>query len=433
MTSRRGPSSDPLVLERSETPEGLRVIRQSPPAGSATFAASFLAAAGWAFDPETRSGLAMLASRLVTSGAGAHNRLSLAKLLDRYGATLTSQAAPESAEVTLWGPAAHWRTLLPLLGDAILRPRFAADDLERARRQLLERQLREATQPEARAEKELWEAVYPKRHPYRETGFGTARSVRRIARADLIRFRREHFTPDGASLVFTLGESLETLTRAAREVFRGWERTRGPPQPAMPAPLEPNGRIRRVNLPGRSQVEVRVGGPSVARADPRYPAVALANELLGGRPLLSRLFQRVRERHGLAYHASSDLEAMRWGGYWLAEAGTGPGSAERVASMLRREASGLARESPSSRELDRIRESAIGSIPLQLETTLGAHELALDVAYHDLPLDYYRAWPDVLRGLSPAEVRDAAAAGLAVDGAATVLAGPLYRGGREPS
>ena len=47
-------------------------------------------------------------------------------------------------------------------------------------------------------------------------------------------------------------------------------------------------------MPGRSQVEILIGGSSVARSAPEYFGAFLANEVLGGRPLLSRLFQQVR-------------------------------------------------------------------------------------------------------------------------------------------
>jgi zinc protease len=418
-------TADPLVLERERLEDGLVLARQVPPAGSSAFAASVVIPAGWGYDPPGLEGLALLVARLVTSGAGRLGRIALARELDRFGATLTAQTAPESTEVTLWGPVDQWEALLPLLADAVLRPRFDPADLERARRQLLERQLREASQPESRAEKELWESVYAPGHPYRATGFGTPRSVRRVRRSDLVRFHRSHFVSEGALLVLTVREPIDRLGSRARRWFSGWRETRAPARPSFPPPRRSNGEARRVPLPGRSQVEIRIGGPSVARGDARFPAVALANELLGGRPLLSRLFQRVRERHGLAYHASSDLEAMRWGGYWLAEAGTGPKSADRVARLLRAEVERLSQGPIGITELDRIRESAIGSIPLALETAIGAHELALDVAYHDLPLDFYRRWPATLRALRASDLREAAAAGFDPGRAVTVLAGPL--------
>ena len=165
--------TDPLRVEYAEGPSGLRVVRQAPPAGSASFSATFVAPAGWAHDPAGAEGTARISNHLVTSGVGRRNRLELARFLDRAGATLTPQVDPESAEVTVWGPASDWEALLGILADTVLRPRFEEADLRRVRRQLLERQMRELTQPASRAEREMTQAIFPTGHLYRETAVGT--------------------------------------------------------------------------------------------------------------------------------------------------------------------------------------------------------------------------------------------------------------------
>ena len=163
----------------------------------------------------------------------------------------------------------------------------------------------------------------------------------------------------------------------------------------------------------------------MARSAPEYLGAFLANEVLGGRPLLSRLFQQVRESEGLAYHASSELEAMRWGGHWTAQAGTGPLRARRSIPILLAELERIRSEPIPSGELDAIRESAIGELPLSLETTNGAHDLAVESAYFDLAPDYFRRWPGLLRAVKPKEVRESAE--VTFDGrlACTVVAGPV--------
>jgi zinc protease len=177
-------------------------------------------------------------------------------------------------------------------------------------------------------------------------------------------------------------------------------------------------------MPGRSQVEIRLGGPSIARSDGSYPAAFLADEVLGGRSMISRLFQRIREQQGLAYHASSELETMRWGGYWMARAGTGAERLDRVARLLREEVERLSVEPIPDAELELVRESTIGELPLSLERTAGAHELAVDLVYHGLPDDFYASWPGTLRALSASDVRRAAERALDARSAVMVQVGP---------
>jgi zinc protease len=417
-------TGDPLQLEYGEELDGLTVVRQPSPAGAASFSATYVGPAGWGFDPPGEAGTARIVNQLLSSGAGPYDRMALARRLDRAGATLSTESAPESGEVTLWGPAADWKKLLALLADVVLRPRLAPDDLLRVRRQLLERQMRELSQPASRADRELFRATYPETHPYRSSGLGDPRSIARITPGKLRAFHRSHYTSGGAVLVVTAPARLAAVERTARASFSDFAESRGPTL-RFPSVRSRPARSLTVELKGRSQVEIRIGGDSLARSDPGYPAAFLANEILGGRAQLSRLFQRVRERGGLVYHASSELEAMRFGGYWTVGAGTGPEHWKKVVSMLSKELEQMERREVSASELREVRESAIGELPLALESTADAHELAVEVAYHRLPGDYLSRWPALLRAVRPKEVREAAERTMDRRHAVTVLAGPI--------
>jgi zinc protease len=415
--------TDPLRMERTTLPSGLELVLQAPPASARSFSMSYVAPAGWGFESPEVAGLAMVAAKLIVGRPGKRSREELARILDRLGASLTSTVAPESAELTLWGPQDSWSPLLRIFSDAIFRPHFARDELQRALRQLRERQLRQEVQPDLRAEQEFLASMFPGGHPYHSTGVGTPSSAARISLEAIRRFHQLHYPAEGSVLVVTSRLSPTAAKRALAAHFRADQLHRDPPVPPLPVASARSPR-KDVTIKGQSQVAIRIGAPSVARSDPAYPELFLANEVLGGRPLLSRLFQRIREKHGLAYHASSDLEAMRWGGYWEATAGTDPTTRERVVSLMLQEIDRLSSDLIPSTELARIRESTLGTLPLEVDTTASAHELAVEVAYHRLPGDFYRTWPDRLRRLRPRDLRKAAEAGFTSDRAVVVTAGP---------
>ncbi len=414
----------PLRLEPGESVRGMRVVRQPPPAGAASWSATYVAPAGWGFDPNGREGVARVVNHLLASAAGPWDRIELARRLDRLGATLSVETSPESAEVTVWGPADEWIPLLEILREVVLRPRFDPVDVARAGRQIRERQLREQTHPAARAHAELLKAIFPEGHPYRLSGIGTPRSTQRLDRGTLARFHRARYGGPGALLVVTGPARLSQVQRAVADAFGELDEAT---RPDLELPSVPRAAARqvRIDIPGNSQVEVRVGGPSVAQSAPEYPAGFLANQVLGGRPLISRLFQNVREKTGLAYGASSHLETLRWGGWWIAGAGTGADRWKRVVPMLEHELDRLRSEPLDPRELRTIRESAIGEIPLGLESTAEAHELAVDAAYHELPPDFWLTWPDRLRSVTADEVRTAAATVFDANHSATLVVGPI--------
>lgn len=410
-------------MQRTSLNDDLEVVLQPTPASARTFSMTYVAPAGSAYEPASAGGLALAVGKLVVGRPGQRSREELARTLDRLGATLTSSVDPESAEVTVWGPQESWSSLLEIFSDALFRPFFSEDELSRVRRQLKERQLRQSVQPDLRAQRDLLAAVFPPGHPYHSSGLGNARSVDRFSLEALRRFHRSHYPVRGGVLAVTSSLPLAALERSLRPHFPSgsW----GPEPPHAPlSTRRPESRRIEVEIPGQSQVAIRIGGGGIARSDDAYPTLFLANEVLGGRPLLSRMFQRIREKHGLAYHASSELEAMKWGGYWEALAGTDPATRERVVRLMLAEIERLSTDLVPPSELDRIRESTLGSLPLDLETTASAHELAVDVAYHHLPGDFYRTWPSRLRRIAPAGLRTAAETGFVAERAVVVTAGP---------
>ena len=105
--------------------------------------------------------------------------------------------------------------------------------------------------------------------------------------------------------------------------------------------------------------------------------------------------------------------------------GTGADRWRRVVPMLVQEVERLRRETVPLRELNTIRKSAIGEVPLALESTAEAHELAVDVSYHGLAEDYLVRWPARLRAVTPADVREAARSAFDRNHSVTVVAGPV--------
>ncbi len=417
----------PLRLEPVGRVGSLEVVRQPAPEGAPTFAATYLTPAGWGFDPKGREGTARLVNQLAVSAAGPWGRIELARRLDRAGGSLQVDTSPEAAEISVWGPRDAWEPLLEILAASVRRPRFDPDDLARAIRQLRERQLRERNHPGSRAHAELLRAVFPEAHPYRSSGLGDGRSASRISRAGLVEFHRERYGAAGAQLVVTAAAGGTAVERAIRKHFSGMSETSRAP---LRLPAIPRAAPRRVeiDLPGHSQVEVRVAGPSVPQSAPEYAAGYLGNQVLGGRPLISRLFQNVREQSGLAYGASSHLETLRRGGWWVAGAGTGADRWTKVVPLVEGEVARLREESVPPDELGTVRESAIGEIPLGLESTAEAHQLAVDVVYHGMPPDFWLTWPGRLRAIRSDDVRRAAGTVFDPNHSATVVVGPLSGG-----
>lgn len=135
--------------------------------------------------------------------------------------------------------------------------------------------------------------------------------------------------------------------------------------------------------------------------------MAVLNTLLG-EGMSSRLFQRVRERHGYAYNIYSFLSMYRDASTFGVYAGLERGQAHRARDLILRELRVLTEEEVSPRELGRARQQVVGAMLMGMEsmtnrmTRIARDELVFgkDIKVSDLVEQVHRVRPEDIRQLS---------------------------------
>jgi predicted Zn-dependent peptidase len=134
---------------------------------------------------------------------------------------------------------------------------------------------------------------------------------------------------------------------------------------SAPAPLAS---IQLRNKRSLEQVQMCMGVPAPAVASVRRHAGYLLSTVLGG-GMSSRLFQTVREEHGLAYSIYSELNPFRDTGSLCVYAGTSADKAERVIRLTIEEMKRLKSEPVAEDELERAKNQLKGNMVLGLESS----------------------------------------------------------------
>ncbi len=398
-----------LRVERHDLGGGVTLYTQGAIASSRITVASWISPAGSSRDPPGKEGLAALTGRLLVTGTRKWDKRELARRLDRIAATLSVDVSWDGVTAEITGPTVVEQELLDILSEVVAHPRFDPAEVVRIRTAMEERLARDASQPSHRAERAFLETLFPEGHPYHRNPGGNRRSVRALRPRDVADFHHRNYRTGGSKIVITSRSEERAVLRAVK--------ARMPPlpdgtttRPSLPGRTPP-GAPREIALPiaGSQQVEILVGGIAPSRTHPAFSALRMGNEVLGGRPILSRLFQSVREQEGLAYDTESDVTMLPEGGFWSAAAGTGAKTVRRVLGILQRETRRMMTQPVSPEELHAIRESFIGSFLLHTDTPLAAHSFADEVATYDLPPDHFETWPAELRRLTPEDIRTAMA------------------------
>jgi zinc protease len=177
-------------------------------------------------------------------------------------------------------------------------------------------------------------------------------------------------------------------------------------------------------IPGKSQVDIAAGVATIPRGHPDYYALDIGNLILGRLGLMGRLGAEVRDRQGLAYYTSSQIESRRDGALWAARAGVDPQNVDRALDAIQTELERLRSELVSDDELNDAKSYLTGVLPLALETHDGVAAILLAIEEFALGIDYLDRYPNIIAAVECEHVRQAAQSHLDTERLAIGIAKP---------
>ncbi|MFJ4346072.1 M16 family metallopeptidase [Pseudomonas sp. NPDC089401] len=197
-------------------------------------------------------------------------------------------------------------TLTPALNliiDMVARPAFRAGEFELMKAHLLESNRQTQAIPMRKAQHAALSLAFGE-HPYGSPERGTNAGIALITPEDVRHFHRRAYSASNLeiSMVGDISrEAAEALTRRICAALpQHWAAAEPPALPSFKAA------VASVEQPGVNHAVMLLLPMRASRADADYPALVLANDVLGHGPD-SRLFKELRQRLGLTYGVYSSL------------------------------------------------------------------------------------------------------------------------------
>lgn len=305
----------------------------------------------------------------------------IARTTDRLGGDCDAYTSKEWMAVHARAPSERLEDALSLLLDLTEAPAFTADDVEMERKVILEEMAEATDVPEDRLHETFVRAYWPD-HPLGAPILGTEGTVGGLTRGRLVERFREVFRPERTLLVAVGAfepEAFLKLLSTERRKRRHAPAVLGPSAPARRSPRATRCAFH-IPRPDLNQSHLLVGTPAPAYADRQVPAAWLLSIVLGG-GVSSRLWRRVRERHGLAYHVGAGLTLHRDGGMALIEAATAPKKLPKLVRATGAVLRELRRSGITRAELRRAKDQVRAEIAMSLESTSSRREGAARAWY----------------------------------------------------
>ena len=319
--------------------------------------------------------------------------------------------------------------VLALAADVARHPRFADEEIETRRDNLITSIRQEEDNPAAMAADAFARALYGT-HPYARKVRGSIAAVEAIRRQDLVRFHQKGYDPPAITVIVVGDVEEEAAIAAVSKLFGDWPRSAksaAAEKTAVNVPDAPAVTERRlVSVPmmNKSQADVVYGFAGIRRSNPDYTAFSVMNNALGQYAIGGRLGDNIRERQGMAYYVSSSLDATFGPGAFAIRAGVAAANVEKTIASIEAELTAVIDQGFTRQEIDESKSYMIGAIPRQLETNAAIASFLLTVDTFDLGLDYDARLPGLIGAITK-DAADAAAKKLLDPTRATIaVAGP---------
>lgn len=410
-------------IHRFELPNGI-VLLTRPNFNSQSVVISGYIQCGSMFDPREKLGLARFTSMALMRGSERRDFQQTYDALESVGASLGFNSSVHHTSFGGRCLSEDLSLMLEILSDSLRKPVFPEDQVERLRTQLMTGLAIRAQDTEEMASLTFDEILFAN-HPYGLPEDGYVETISQITVDDIRRFQKRSYHPQGMVIVIVGAIDPQACYDLISQVFGTWSAENTLPLREFPAVKPLMKRIRQhVPIPGKTQADVIIGTIGPKRQTPEYMTASLGNSILGQFGMMGRIGDIVREKSGLAYHASASLNSWIEAGSWEVSAGVNPSNLKRTIDLVIRELKRFTSELVTAEELADSKANFTGRLPLSLESNAGVAGALLNIERFQLGLDYYRRYADLVNSVTSEKIQETANLYIDPDRMAVVSAGP---------
>ncbi len=328
-----------------------------------------------------QNGISHFLEHMVFKGTRNRSVREIAQSLESLGGYLNAFTTKEQTCYYARVLDTNIREAMDVLSDIMLNATFERQEMEKEKLVVIEELKNSEDDPEDIIHDYFEKTLFP-RHSLGNPVIGTEANVRGFRREDLRAHVRAHYRPTQI-VVAAAGNVDHDLL--ARLVNRYLGHLRGEDEPKSRQPASGAARAEKVKEFPRpiAQAHICLGTLCFSVKHPHRYSLMVTNTLLG-EGMSSRLYQTIREKHGLAYSVYSFVSLLSDTGVFGTYLGADKKNIKAAVELVFHELEKLKKTPVSGAELQRTKAQIKGTLMLGLEnmsgrmTRLGSAELYLE-------------------------------------------------------
>ena len=342
-------------------PNGLRVVMERIPfVRSVSF--GLWVNTGSRHENSKINGMSHFVEHMMFKGTEKRTALDIADTMDAVGGQLNAFTSKENTCYFTRTLDTHLDVAMDVIGDMFFNSKYDQDEIDKERNVILEEISMYEDTPEDLVVDLLQDKVFPN-HPLGMSILGTSETIGSFQREDFLAFVKTRYTPKNVVVAvtgnFDESEVLEKVTAMFGQ-YQGECAELDIP----PAVYSPGFSNREKDI---EQVHLCMGFPGIQSGTDDAYALAAVNTILGG-GMSSRLFQKIREQHGLVYTVYSYNASYVDTGLFSIYAALNPTHLQEVMDLISQEVKGMFTDKITDRQLAKAKEQLKSNFLLSLES-----------------------------------------------------------------
>lgn len=365
------------MYKRHTLNNGLKIITENIPYVKSITIGVWIKT-GSKYESLNNNGVAHFIEHMIFKGTTSKSAKEIADLVDGVGGQINAFTSKEYTCYYIKVLDSHLDLAIDLLSDMLFNSVFDEQEINKERSVIFE----EINMYEDSPEDLVHELLATTLFKNNTLGFpilGIEDSLNKIDRKVMIEYTKLNYVSNNSVLSVAGNFDENKLLEAIESKFGQWKPNENIKDPSDLITYHNEHVYKQKDI---EQTHICIGFPSVSLKSKNLYSIFILNNILGG-SMSSRLFQKVREEHGLVYSIYSYPSSYTDAGLLVIYAGMNPGNFEEVCSLIFQELNEIKINGISESDLAKTKEQLKGNYILGLESTssrmtsIGRSELLL--------------------------------------------------------
>lgn len=309
------------------------------------------------------NGVAHMVEHMLFNGTPSRSAQDIVAQIENVGGQMNAYTSRENTAYYIHLLKENVELAIDVLSDMIQNSSFPEKEILKERRVIIQEIGMCADTPDDLVFDLYQETAYP-RQSLGAPILGTANIIEKIDKSILQKYINKFYTAENLILCASGNVSHDDIVRLAEKYFTNLPKT----DSASYDKAQYQGGDKRQEK-SLEQAHVVLGFEGIDKFDVNYYHAGVLSTLLGG-GMSSRLFQSVREKHGLAYSVYASHTAYKDNGQFEIYVGTDPEKLEKLMPVLVDEINKITQENVLDSELARAKSQLKASLLMGQESML---------------------------------------------------------------